>query len=264
MIHHITKINAAKVSSFIQKRGQIPIVFLHGFCEDSSVWNDFLSDFSDYYVVCIDLPGFGKSDTQNCTLADMASIVNSVLKDINIKNCILIGHSMGGYVALEFAKMYPEKILGLGLFHSQPFADSVEKKDNRRKSIDFIHKNGSIHFVKQLVPQLFAPRFGSKSSLTISKLVLTASLYHKNGIVNALESMINRVDNQDVLKGATFPVLFIVGVEDRAIPKENNYRQLIFPDVSVIHILNGVGHMGMFEAKKECVSSIKSFLDFVA
>ncbi len=264
MVQHITKINSKNIFSFIQKREHIPVVFLHGFCEESSIWNDFIDSFTDNYIVCIDLPGFGKSGYQNCSINDMASIVNTVLNEIDVEKIILIGHSMGGYVALEFAKLYPEKVLGLSLFHSQPFADSDEKKENRKKSIDFIQNNGSILFVKQLIPKLFAPRFGSTSSLTISKLILTASNYGKEGIINALDAMINRSDNQVVLKNARFPVLFIVGADDLAIPKENSLKQLVLPDISEIHILSGVGHMGMFEAKNECVSILKTFIGFVS
>lgn len=264
MIHHITKINSSNISSFVQKRDTRPIVFLHGFCEDSSVWDDFLADFSESYIVCIDLPGFGKSDTvKNCTIRDMASIVYTVLMDFDLSNCLLIGHSMGGYVALEFARQFPQKLSGLVLFHSQCFADSTSKKENRKKNIDFIQKNGSIHFVKQLIPNLFATGFGSKSSLTISKLVFAASQYHKAGIINALEAMIGRADNQPVLECAEYPVLFIIGKEDVAIPKENSFNQLVFPTISSIHILNNVGHMGMFEARRECVSIIKNFIAFV-
>jgi pimeloyl-ACP methyl ester carboxylesterase len=229
------------------------------------MWNDFLVHFQDDYLLCIDLPGFGKSAVQkDCSIQNMASIVYTILNKNNIKKCVLVGHSMGGYVALAFAKSYPNKVLGLGLFHSHPFADSMEKKENRQKSIGFIKKNGSIYFVKQLLPKLFAPRFGSKSSLTISKLIHAASHYHPDGIINALEAMIKRNDNQVVLEQAGFPVLFIVGEEDVAIPKENSFDQLALPNISKIHILNGVGHMGMFEAKDRCVSIIKKFIDFVS
>ncbi len=265
MSHHITKINTSNVFSFVQKRNQLPLIFLHGFCEDSNIWDDFLADFSDYFIVCIDLPGFGKSDLQqNCSIADMAFIVNAVLEDLNIKSCVLIAHSMGGYVALEFAKLYPEKIIGLGLFHSHPFADSTVKIEDRKKGIEFIQKNGSIHFVKKLIPNLFASRFGSNSSLIITELIHKASQYPQAGLINALEAMIKRVDNQAILKEATFSVLFIVGAEDTTFPKENSFNQLTLPNISDIHILDGVGHMGMFEAKATCVSIIKNFVAFVS
>ena len=264
MIQHFTKINSTNIASFIQNGDQIPIVFLHGFCEDSSIWDDFITEFTNFHIIRIDLPGFGKSDfIKNCSISDMASVVGVVLNDLKIENCILVGHSMGGYVALEFAKKFAEKIKGLCLFHSQPFADTPIKKENRRKSIEFVQKNGPIYFVKQLIPKLFAPRFGSKSSLTISKLILAASRYKKEGIINALEAMINRADNRDVLEQAIFPVLFIVGSEDIAIPTENSLKQLSFPNISDIHILDGVGHMGMFEARNECTSIIKNFVSFV-
>ena len=264
MIQHFTKINSSNIASFIQKGEGTPIVLLHGFCEDSSVWNDFLLGFSKEYIICIDLPGFGKSDSQKqCSISKMASITNAVLEDLKIKKCVLIGHSMGGYVTLEFAKSFSEKILGLGLFHSQPFADSADKKINRQKSIEFVRKNGSIYFVKQLIPKLFAKKFGGNYSLTISKLTLIASKYSNEGIINALEAMIQRSDNQDVLKNIELPVLFIVGSEDIAIPTENSFNQLSLPSISTIHVLNGVGHMGMFEAEKECTSILKNFISFV-
>ena len=265
MTQHILKINSSDISYFVQKGSSDPVVFLHGFCEESSIWSEFLEDFSESFLVCIDLPGFGKSDSQNdCSIQNMASITNSVLEDLKTEKCILIGHSMGGYVALEFAKLFPEKILALGLFHSQPFADSAEKKENRQKGIEFVKKNGSIHFVKQLIPKLFASHFGSQSSLIISKLIHNASKYPKEGIINALQAMIERVDNQEILIHADYPVLFIVGSEDEAIPSKNSFNQLSLPNISDIHILNRVGHMGMFEAKKECVSIIKNFIDFAS
>ena len=264
MNQHLSKINDAEVCSYIQKGKSIPIVFLHGFCEDSSIWFDLLDDFSEINFICIDLPGFGKSETQlDCGIDKMANIVNIILEEHEVEKCILIGHSMGGYVALEFVKSFPTKCIGLGLFHSQPNADTVEKKENRKKSIDFIKKNGSILFVKQLIPKLFAPRFGTKSSFTISKLVLAASKYSSNGIINALEAMIYRTDNQQVINNISIPVLFIVGEYDKAIPSANSYNQLALPGISQIHILDGVGHMGMFEARSKCVKFLKQFFNFV-
>lgn len=264
MIHRSVKINSSNVSFYVQKGDNIPLVFIHGFCEDSGIWDDFLINFQNEYLICIDLPGFGKSEYQkDCTIQDMASIVDNVLKKLNINKYILTGHSMGGYVTLEIARRFPEKILGLCLFHSQPFADSSEKKENRQKSIDFIQDNGSIYFVKQLIPKLFASKFGSESSLVISNLIHTASQYPANGIINALKAMIQRTDNQEVLKNVEFPVLFIVGDEDQAIPIEYSFKQLALPNIADIHILNGVGHMGMFEAKHECVSILQDFIAFV-
>ena len=121
MVQHNSIFGLSKVTSFIQKGEGLPIIFLHGFCSDSSVWNDLLASFSNEYIVCIDLPGFGKSDFQeNCFIPEMAGIVNAVLKELKIEKCILVGHSMGGYVALEFAKQFPTVISGLCLFSFSP------------------------------------------------------------------------------------------------------------------------------------------------
>ncbi|MDP1815475.1 MAG: alpha/beta hydrolase, partial [Leadbetterella sp.] len=97
------------------------LVLLHGFPMDSRVWDNSKPRFSEFYtVICIDLPGFGKSemisDTHSMSL--MAQAVNAVLTEENIEKCVMVGHSMGGYVALDFTNQFPEKLMGLIFLHS--------------------------------------------------------------------------------------------------------------------------------------------------
>lgn len=252
-----------KIGFSIQGKGT-PIVFLHGFCEDSRMWDDFLTTFSTQKIVRIDLPGFGQSETQaEPSIAKMADAVKAVFDHLKIETCVLIGHSMGGYVSLEFAKKHGEQLLGLGMFHSHPYEDSTEKKVGRAKSIDFIQRNGHIHYIKQVIPSLFAFDFSKGYQFEVNKMLYNAAQYSPEGIISALEAMQNRVDNSAILEEIDCPVLFIVGKEDTAVPMEESLNQMALPKIADIHILPSIGHMGMFEAKRKTAKIIKNFLSNV-
>ena len=253
--------NDHKLNYYKRGKGKA-LVFLHGFGEDSSMWDEFTQAFSKNKIIRIDLLGFGKSEpVENVSIEYMADAVKAVLDELKIKSCILIGHSMGGYVSLAFAKKYESMLKGLGLFHSHPFADTEEKKDNRLKSIKFLEKNGHIHFVKQLVPKFFAPSFRSSNGFLINQMIHRASQYTTSGFIQATHAMINRHDQSDVLKNIQCPVLFIVGKKDELVPLQYSLDQTALPNVADILVLEDVGHAGMFEAKKECRKQIRNFID---
>ncbi|MBX2875468.1 MAG: alpha/beta hydrolase [Saprospiraceae bacterium] len=241
------------------------VVLIHGFCEDSRVWEEFSLDLVEekYKVIAIDLPGFGSSDVwPDVTIADMAGAVHAVLQDLKQDKVIMIGHSMGGYVGLAFAEKHPEMLIGLGMFHSQPYADSEEKKEGRQKGIGFIRRQGSALYVKQLIPALFAPDFVNSNAFLIEKLTFRASKYDAEGIIGGLQAMKNRPDRSQVLENIACPVLFIVGKKDNAIPAEKSMEQTHLPTISSIHILEKVGHMGMFEATKHTQLFVRKFIVF--
>jgi pimeloyl-ACP methyl ester carboxylesterase len=117
------------------------IVFLHGYPMNKSIWQHFANELQGHYrVVCLDLPGFGDNPPIDfpLTVGDMAEAVSKTLESLGIEKCVMVGHSLGGYVALGFGEKYPNKLNGLVMFHSTAFADSQEKKQGRNKSIDFV------------------------------------------------------------------------------------------------------------------------------
>jgi pimeloyl-ACP methyl ester carboxylesterase len=253
-----------KKVAFVQ-HGQkgTPLVFLHGFCEDSSMWEDYLEPFDENRIILIDLPGLGKSEpVAGVSIQYMAEAVEHVLETLQVDKFIVVGHSMGGYVALELAKMVGNRIMGLGLFHSHPFADKNDKKVSRDKAIQFIESHGHQLFVKQFIPKLFVEEFARSHTFLVDKMIHRAARYSQEGIIGALEAMKNRKDNTNVLESINIPVLFIVGELDEAIPYEASIEQTHLPAIADIHILPKVGHMGMFKAKKETQDIIRKFIRF--
>lgn len=252
-----------KITYYLNGNKKKPIVFLHGFCEDSTVWDEFIEPFEEYYIIRIDLPGSGGSDpVAQMSIADMAASVEAVLDHLKVGKFFLVGHSMGGYIALEVAKKHADQIMGLCMFHSQPYADSEERRQGRAKSIEFIEKNGHELYVKQLLPALFAPGFAASHTYLVDMMILRASKFPREGIIGSIRAMANRPDNSQVLKDAPYPVLFIIGELDGVIPLEVSIDQTHLPAVADIHILPKVGHMGMFRAKRETQNILRRFLEF--
>lgn len=254
----------AKVAYQIEGKG-FPVVLIHGFCSDNRIWEDFKQDLleENYKVVTIDLPGFGASDVvQPVSIRYYAEAVLAVLDERKLGEVILIGHSMGGYTALAIAELAPERLKGVGLFHSQPYADSDEKKEGRAKQISFIRRQGHQLYVKQLIPKLFPAKYGLSYPFDLDKLIHRAARYQAEGIIAGLEAMANREDRAAVLSEISCPVLFIVGGEDTAVPPEASRKQLALPAVAEIHVLEKVGHMGMIEASRQTQLMVRQFVAF--
>lgn len=240
-------------------------MLLHGFCEDHRIWEEFIQDLEaePYQVIAIDLPGFGASETvEGITIEGMARRVHAVLEDLKAGPAVVIGHSMGGYAGLAFARLFPERLLGLGLFHSHPYADNADKKALRYKSAAFIRRQGHALFVKQLIPSLFADNFARSNAFLLEKLIYRASHFPSEGIIAAQKAMAERQDETETLKSLAVPALFIIGKQDSAIPVDQNQEQAHLPEVASIHILEKAGHMGQFEARKETQRYVRQFVAF--
>jgi pimeloyl-ACP methyl ester carboxylesterase len=256
--------NGRRIAYQIEGKG-FPVVLLHGFCEDSKVWEDFKLDLleENYRVVTIDLPGFGESEPiESASIGYYAEAVLAVIQARNFDKVVLIGHSMGGYTALAIAALAPDVLAGLGLFHSHPYADSTEKQAARYKQIKFVEKYGHPLYVKQLVPKLFPANYGKSQPFDLDKLIHRAARYQAEGIKGGLLAMATRPDQSELLRTIACPVLFIVGGKDEAVPATASLDQLSLPAVASIHILPEVAHMGMLEARRSTQLIVRQFVDF--
>lgn len=254
-----------KKVAFRRSGGGSPVLFLHGFCEDQSMWTQIEAGVRQggYQFISMDLPGFGASEVLSpLAIDEMAEVVEKLAQILALKNMLLIGHSMGGYVSLAYAQKFAHRLQGFGLLHSHPYADGEEKKEVRQKSIEFIEKNGSAPYVKQLIPKLFPPEFAQAHPEAVLPLVDKAVQYPEQGIINALRAMKERPDRSTVLEQSEVPVLFIVGKKDELEPQEVLIRQTSLPPLASIHLLEGIGHMGIFEAPETTGRLVVDFAHF--
>ena len=246
---------------FVDKGRGKPIVLLHGFLESLDMWSAFTKELSlGFRVITIDLPGHGKSPVYNgiLTMEIMAGWVKAILDHLNVSKCIMVGHSMGGYVTLEFAVQYPDMLKGFCLFHSHASADTPKTKENRRRTINIVTLNKT-GFINQFIPDLFAKENIGTFQSNIKKLQKSASKTSVGAIVSALEAMRDRTGKIELLINTKVPVLFIAGKDDVRIPVQTVMAQAILPLHSEVLILGNVGHMGFIEARNTTLEVIKYF-----
>lgn len=237
------------------------IVLLHGFTESLKIWTAFSAQLSKKYrVITIDLPGHGKSGRiDNIHSMDlMAEVVRTVLKKAGVGKCLMIGHSMGGYVTLAFAGKYPDMLKGFGLFHSHCFADSKADITGRNRTIAIVDKD-KFSFVAQFIPGLFPDEARHTHAGAIEKLVQRASKMDKESVIAAIEGMKSRKDQAVLLKETTLPVLFILGLKDSKAPVDRLWEMISLPAVSQTLLLKNTGHMGYIEEPGECLGAILGF-----
>jgi len=242
-----------------------PIILLHGFCEDSRMWQSFMPFLADagYRVVAPDLPGFGASaPVEGLSISGMARIITQLTGELSLQRPVVVGHSMGGYVGLELLLRKDTDLAGLSLFHSHPYADSDEKKGLRQKSIDFISRNGLEPYLKEFYQGLFPPAFIRERPYMLEQLRTWARTYPVEGVKNALNAMAGRRDHQDTLRHTRVPIQFLLGLEDPLLPGEKLLAQTHLPGTADIHLLQGIGHMGAQEAPDVCVRRIAKFASF--
>lgn len=240
------------------------VVLLHGFGEDSSVWEHQVAYLSSSYrVITPDFPGTGRSPlSDDVSMENMAEFVRAILVEEQLAEVTMIGHSMGGYVALAFADKYPEMLQGFGLFHSTAKPDTEEKKEGRRKSIRMIEQYGAEAFVRQTLPNMFSSTFRESQPDRVSEYIKRGLKTEAKSLIAYYEAMIQRPDRTAVLQDTKVPVLFIIGKDDTAVPPDSVLPQVTIPPVSSVHIFEKVAHMGLWEVYEESNIILQQFITF--
>ncbi|QEC40473.1 alpha/beta fold hydrolase [Pseudobacter ginsenosidimutans] len=226
------------------------VVLVHGFAEDSQGWGlqqEFLQQH--FTVIVPDLPGSGHSTATSTewSMEMFADGIHAILEEEQIQTAIIIGHSMGGYISLAFAEKYPQQLLGLGLFHSTAMADSEERKNIRRRGIEFIQEHGAPKFLEQATPNLFAEETRQQNPQLVQQITDRYAGFSAQSLISYYEAMIRRPDRTALLQNISRPVLFVIGQYDATIPPDAVLPQTYLPSFSFVEILNHSGHMGMLE-----------------
>jgi pimeloyl-ACP methyl ester carboxylesterase len=244
------------------------VILLHGFAETNTIWRKQIDSLSNYCMLVIpDVPGsgesalFNKAADKNLTIDDLAASVHSVIKNENVGQCIMLGHSMGGYITLSYAEKYPERLKAFGFVQSTAFADSDEKKQNRKRGIEMMEAYGSYAFLKTTTPNLFADSFKKMHANEVEELIEQGGQFKKENLQQYYYAMMERPDRTDVLKNSKLPVLFAIGTKDVAAPLNEVLKQVHQPEISYIHIIENIGHMSMLEAPDKLNEILKNFVN---
>jgi pimeloyl-ACP methyl ester carboxylesterase len=233
------------------------IVLLHGFGENASIWPDFvklLESENNYFT-----PDF--SEKKDCfSIPEYADWLKHFFDKKKIDDAIIIGHSMGGYIAVEFCHKYPEKVKGLGLFHSTVAADSIEKKESRDKAIQFLIKHDTDLFIKHFYPNMFTEQFKSQNTQFIQDNIAKYSTIPNEALLAATLAMKSRESHIDNLPDFEFPIFQILGKQDTFVNYKEALEQTAKMKYPNLLLLDNISHAGMFESPDICAQFINSFL----
>lgn len=241
-----------------------PVLLIHGFGEDGTVWHETAKLLAHKHRVIVPhLPGSGKTElSDDMSIEGMAGSIYQLLQQSDSSNkWVVIGHSMGGYITLALAEKYPQWLAGIGLVHSTAYADTAEKKQVRQRGIEFIRTNGSAAFLKQSIPNLFAPDFRTANGAFVNAFIEQYNYFSEVTLIAYYEAMMVRPDRTEVLKSFAKPVLFIIGKHDNAVPYADSLQQTHLPVLSHIHILQSSAHMGFLEEPVKTNRALASFLE---
>lgn len=238
------------------------VVFLHGFLENKAMWEQIAPSFENHRVITIDLLGHGHTDPIGYvqTMEDNADLVAAVLDELKIKKAILVGHSMGGYVALALAEKRPEMVRGIALLNSTAFADSDERKANRGRAIKTVKENYA-NFVRMSISNLFSAENRERLKPQIEAVKEQALRTPLQGIIASLEGMKIRKDREFIMAEGKIPFLLALGKKDEVLNYEDNSKLVKHPTTELVSFPDG--HMSTIENTAEVISALSDFFNTV-
>lgn len=241
--------------------GQNCVVLVHGFPVDSRMWDRVLSDPpANTRVITPDLPDFGKSSTDRpFTMPSLAEDLNQFLSRINVNNCVLGGFSMGGYVALAYARKFPKALRGLMLIDTRAEADSAEGKEKRNTMIQTVRTSGSRAIAEAMLPNMVTKEHASDPSIANPLREIMESC-PPTTIEYALAAMREREDQTSFLPSIALPTLIVVGEHDAITPKSAAESMNKAIPRSQLVVIPNAGHMSPMENPQAVDRAIQEFV----
>lgn len=233
------------------------IVFLHGFLESLEMWKSLNLKRFHFQSILIDLPGHGKSEllTDEISILAMAEEVEKTLTTLNLEAAAIVGHSMGGYVALEMAKRNP-KIEKVVLLNSSFWEDSEKKKSDRNRVIEVVKKNKN-RFISEAIPGLFAN--ASEHQPFIQNLIQSAQKMSEKSVIDATIAMRDRPSSLAIAEKLGSNLKIIQGEKDQVIPMKEMLERTETMEAELI-ILSEVAHMSHVEETGDLELILADFL----
>lgn len=234
------------------------VLLLHGFLENQSMWNGLFARRPEgFQFIAPDLPGHGSNMHFPAVLSmdQLASDLNAFLEERRIKELIVVGHSMGGYVASAFAAGFPSKVKGLVLFHSTATDDDEEKQKNRLRAVEAVRQNQSL-YCQTMIRSLFDASNLEQLEVRLHQLIQDAVEMPRDAIVAALLGMKERANRVETLKSMNDRVAYILGDRDPRLPLEHSLAEMTDVQPAFQRVLSHCGHMGQWEQPEEAGTAL--------
>lgn len=233
------------------KTGSGPVILLvHGFPANRHLWRHIVPDLARQYTVL--LPDFFEQegdwqDDGHTSTRQLARAFHDILEQEQVERVLIAGHSMGGYMGLAFAALYPERLSGLSLIHSSPVGDDAERAEGRRKTVSILEKGGKSPFLKKMVPALFSEAFRKAEPETVTRQLDEALAVNDEALVAFYRAIMERDATTDVTRNAAFPVQNIIGKKDTLANITKELAPQNLSSTNFVSIYENEAHMAMLE-----------------
>lgn len=210
-------IGGRAISYFVEGQGT-PVLLMHAFPLNRTMFDVQLRDLSRIAtVIAFDVPGLGQSAPGPVGMDNQARIAADLLDVLRIDKAVVGGVSMGGYAAFSFARIFPERLLGLILADTRPAADTADARAGRQTTAAFVLQNGSVELAKQLLPKFIGSAAQSDEQVAgkVREMIEAAP---PKVVAELLSALGSRRDSTDLLSMIKAPTLVICGAEDAITP----------------------------------------------
>ena len=244
-------------------KGDKVILLLHGYLSSIEIWDDFAGQLGkEFRVIAFDLPGHGVSEVMGeiHTMEFLADTAKALLDKIEVKSINIIGHSLGGYVALAFGAKYGDMVESLTMFHSYPGADTPERAADRAREIEIVLSGRKELLTSRNPSRLFAPQNSTRYLSVTDELSQQAMLTEDDGIVAILRGIGARLDMNEMLQKAPFKQLLIFGKHDQMIDVERAKEIIALHPQAKSIIFEESGHIAFVEQMALAVEEVATFI----
>ena len=243
-----------------------PIVLIHGYPFNRSLWTEQAEVLRGRYrVVAPDLRGFGESDSSEgtATMSRMANDVASLMDALEIERAVIGGLSMGGYVALAFARMFPARVRAMILADTRAQADTEEGKQTRSQQAEKALSEGMAGIADAMLPKLLTPETVSKRPELVKRVRDMMLKTKPEGAAAALLGMAERDDQTEFISSIQVPALIIVGREDAITPVADSEKMQSRIEGSRLVVIENAGHVSNLEQTEQFNDALLGFLSTV-
>ena len=235
-----------------------PIIFIHGYPLDHTIWLPLVPTLEKHArLILPDLRGHGQSPAPAgvYSMELLAADILALMDGLGLEKVILAGHSVGGYIALHFARDYPKRLAGLALVASNCFGDTPERKQSRLDTAEKVEETGKADFIgESMLPSL------TPDIVLQEKLRLIVEKAKPAGVTGILRGMAQRKDMCEVLSNLNVPAVIIAGELDKHLSIEKANQMAALMKKPWLEIISGSGHMPMMEAPQKVSQILLSLL----
>jgi pimeloyl-ACP methyl ester carboxylesterase len=240
-----------------------PLVLLHGFPFDRSMWRGQARGLgAACRVITPDLRGLGETPLGGgaVTMGEMAEDVAALLDESGLRTVVLGGLSMGGYVAFEFLRRFPERVRALVLADTRAQPDTDEARRTREETARRVLNEGMASVIDTMLPKLLSAATRERNPEVVERVRALMLATTPEGAAAALRAMAVRRDQRDLLPSILVPTLVIVGAEDSVTPPEDAEAMCAKIDGSRLVRIDGAGHMSNVERPEEFNRALAEFI----